>query len=297
MFRVRQLRYALAVQKKKTFSGAAKYLHVSQSSVSEQIMLLEEELGFDLFIRSARGVELTDLGRIFLSDAEQLVTDAGNLYQRSQLLKSKSAESFRIGVSSGLTHLLVDQGLREMPDSFPEIRMEIVTTPTRNVYGYIHDEIIDFGLAVEVSREAIPNSLQLEAIRGAEMMVAAPRGHPLSRKKGALSVADLQPYPLIINELSLGFGTIVQSIFREAKFQPHLLGIVDNIETMKEMVSAGLGIAIVPSQAQSASQSNSSVRFKKLSPTTRVPICLIRRRYELSKAKEDYFSYLKDALS
>ena len=59
----RQLRYALSVYKERSFTGAAKRLNISQSAVSEQVKLLEEEIGFELFHRTSRGIEATDRGR------------------------------------------------------------------------------------------------------------------------------------------------------------------------------------------------------------------------------------------
>jgi DNA-binding Lrp family transcriptional regulator len=70
---LRQIRYALAVAKARSFSRAASRLSISQSAVSEQVKLLEDEVGFALFVRTARGVDVTDRGRIYLNQAERVV--------------------------------------------------------------------------------------------------------------------------------------------------------------------------------------------------------------------------------
>ena len=70
----RQLRYALAVSKERSFTQAAKRLNISQSAVSEQVKLLEEEIGFELFRRTSRGIESTERGRTFLYESERVVT-------------------------------------------------------------------------------------------------------------------------------------------------------------------------------------------------------------------------------
>ena len=75
----RQIRYALSVAKERSFTGAAKRLNISQSAVSEQVHLLEQEIGFSLFRRTPRGIELTERGRTFLYEAERVVGDVLSL--------------------------------------------------------------------------------------------------------------------------------------------------------------------------------------------------------------------------
>lgn len=75
----RQIRYALSVAKERSFTRASTRLNISQSAVSAQIRLLENEIGFPLFWRSTRGVELTDAGRSFLHEAERIAGDLLNL--------------------------------------------------------------------------------------------------------------------------------------------------------------------------------------------------------------------------
>src|SRR2546429_4975728 len=67
----RQIRYALSVAKERSFTKAAKRLNISQSAVSEQIKLLEQDIGFPLFRRTSGGIELTERGRTFIIEAER----------------------------------------------------------------------------------------------------------------------------------------------------------------------------------------------------------------------------------
>ena len=71
----RQLRYALSVSKERSFTKAAKRLNISQSAVSEQVKLLEEEIGFELFRRTSGGIQSTDRGSTFLYESERVMGD------------------------------------------------------------------------------------------------------------------------------------------------------------------------------------------------------------------------------
>src|SRR6266849_5385588 len=83
----RQLRYALSVSKERSFTQAAKRLNISQSAVSEQVKLLEEEIGFELFRRTSRGIEATDRGRTFLYESEQVMGDLLSLSDTARRLR------------------------------------------------------------------------------------------------------------------------------------------------------------------------------------------------------------------
>jgi len=100
----RQIRYALSVAKERSFTNAAVRLNISQSAVSEQVKLLEDEIGFPLFRRTPRGIEVTERGRTFLYEAERVVNAAASrcraarraIWQRSKRPWSISAVSLTV---------------------------------------------------------------------------------------------------------------------------------------------------------------------------------------------------------
>ena len=107
---LRQLRYALSVAKERSFTRAAKGLNVSQSAVSEQVALLEGDIGFPLFRRTPRGIEVTERGRSFLSLSETnfaRIGDAGRPgwgpteYDRRSEWRAMSAYPYSMTGASG----------------------------------------------------------------------------------------------------------------------------------------------------------------------------------------------------
>ena len=89
----REIRYALAVAKERSFTKAAARLNVSQSAVSEQVKLLEDEIGFPLFRRTSRGIELTERGRTFLYEAERVASEVPSCHRAS--VQRRSLSRFR----------------------------------------------------------------------------------------------------------------------------------------------------------------------------------------------------------
>src|SRR6516165_7060735 len=103
----RQIRYALSVAKERSFTKAAHRLNISQSAVSEQVRLLEEEVGFPLFARTPRGIELTERGRTFLYEAERVVGDVLSLSDTARRLKGALSDTLTIGMGSGMAQIFM----------------------------------------------------------------------------------------------------------------------------------------------------------------------------------------------
>ena len=101
----RQLRYALSVYKERSFTKAAKRLNISQSAVSEQVKLLEEEIGFELFTRTSHGIESTDRGRTFLYESERVMGDLLSLSDTARRLRGVLQDTLTIAMGSGMAQI------------------------------------------------------------------------------------------------------------------------------------------------------------------------------------------------
>ena len=115
---VRKLRYSLAVAREGSFTRAAQKVHISQSSISEQVKQLENIIGFEIFSRTGQGTELTDRGRIFLQEAERIYNELLGLSDVAKILQGEG-ETFAIAIASGLASILVPKLLYQ-----PEIALK-----------------------------------------------------------------------------------------------------------------------------------------------------------------------------
>src|SRR5258708_9857525 len=128
----RQLRYAVSVYKERSFTTAAKRLNISQSAVSEQVKLLEEEIGFELFRRTSRGIESTDRGRTFLYESEQVVGDLLSLSDTARRLRGSLQDTLTIGMGSRMAQIFIPRMFPDLNDNLPHLMLEILTAPTKN---------------------------------------------------------------------------------------------------------------------------------------------------------------------
>jgi DNA-binding transcriptional LysR family regulator len=292
----RQIRYALAVAKDKAFTKAATRLNVSQSAVSEQVKLLEDEIGFPLFRRTPRGIEVTERGRSFLSEAERVVGDLLSLADVAQRLRGAPSDTLTIGMGSGMAHIFMPRLFRDLRDILPEVRLEIVTAPTRAIFHDLHEERIDAGIAIESEPERVPAGLVFDRLTEAEMVLIAHPKHALVKSNAPVDVGRLVTEPIVMNELSVGYGQVVHALFTDLGTRPNILAIADNIESMKVIVQSAKAIAIVPRACAEAEVALGVLKAVPLTPQRNVALSLFRRRQPLSRRKQGYLTAIRDAL-
>ena len=242
----RQIRYALSAAKERSFTNAAVRLNISQSAVSEQVKLLEEEIGFPLFRRSPRGIEVTERGRTFLYEAERVVGDVMSLADTARRLRGAPSNTLALGMGSGMAQIFMPRLFGDLENILPGVRLEILTAPTKSIFDDLHEERLDAGIAIESDPDRVPAGLVFERLTEAEMVLIAPPRHPLTRGRKPIDVGKLVVEPIVMSELTVGYGQVVLSLFTDLGIRPNILAVADNIETMKVIVQSGSGVAIVP---------------------------------------------------
>jgi DNA-binding transcriptional LysR family regulator len=292
----RQLRYALSVSKERSFTGAAKRLNISQSAVSEQVKLLEEEIGFELFHRTSRGIESTDRGRTFLYESERVMGDLLSLTDTARRLRGALSDTLMIGMGSGMAQIFIPRMFADLKRDLPGVRLEIMTAPTKNIFNELHEERIDAGIAIESNPDRLPAGLIFDRLLDAEMALITHPRHALARSKQPIDIGRLVAEPFIMSELTVGYGQVVFSLFTDLGIRPNILAVVDNIETMKMIVQAGEGIAIVPRACAENEVALGLLKALAIAPARNVSFSLFRRHEPLSRRKETALLKLRELL-
>lgn len=293
---LRQIRYALSVAKERSFTRAAARMNVSQSAVSEQISLLEGEIGFPLFRRTPRGVEVSERGRTFLYEAERVIGDVLSLSDTARRLRGAPSDTLTLGMGSGMAQIFVPRLFRDLPGRLAEVRLEILTAPTKNIFNDLHEERIDAGIAIETDPERVPGGIVLERLTDAEMALIVHPAHRLARRRRPVDIGTLVSEPIIMSELTVGYGQVVLSLFTDLGTRPNILAVADNIETMKVIVQSGAGAAIVPRASAVNEAALGVIKVLPIAPRRSVALSLFRRRQPLSRRKEDCLAALRDLL-
>lgn len=292
----RQIRYALAVARERSFSHAATRLNVSQSAVSEQVKLLEARIGFSLFRRTGRGVEVTDAGRAYLVEAQRVISDLMGLDDVARRIKGPDQLTLTIGLGSGMAAMVIPALFATPAPGKLRPRLNIRTAPTRVVFDELFEERLDAAFAVIADQDRTPSGLTAERLAEVEMVLAVPKGHRLARLAQPVDLACAFEEPLIMSELGVGYGQIVTEMFERLGLRPYLLSVVDNIETQLAIVRAGAGVAFVPPSAAELDIAHATVEIVPVTPAPQFVLGFYRRRRPLSRPKEEQLKRLPDAV-
>jgi DNA-binding transcriptional LysR family regulator len=292
----RQLRYALSVYKERSFTKAARRLNISQSAVSEQVKLLEEEIGFELFSRTSGGVESTERGRTFLYESERVMGDLLSLSDTARRLRGSLSDTLTVGMGSGMAQIFIPRIFADLKSALPGVRLDILTAPTKNIFSELHEERIDAGIAIESDPDRLPAGLIFDRLVDVEMALITHPKHPLARSKQPVDIGRLLAEPFIMSELTVGYGQVVFSLFTDLGIRPNILAVVDNIETIKIIVQSGGGIAIVPRASAENEVTLGLLKALSIAPARNVVLSLFRRREPLARRKEAALMKLREML-
>jgi DNA-binding transcriptional LysR family regulator len=291
----RQLRYAHAVWHERSFSRAAVKMGVSQPTLSGQIRLLEEELGFSLFYRNSRGVEASANGQAFLESAEKVVTGLSALKDFARELRGKPGATIRIGINAGLAQSMMPRIVRVLSQSNVKIRPDIVTATTRRIHRLVHQQRLDIGLVLEGEIKTSADKLIWQHIAASEIVLLVPPTHPMAKRREPLELAELCRLPLIVNEPRIGYGRSVLATFSEHDLLPEIVADCDDLESLKYMVVSGGGIALAPRIVAEREIARGLLSAVPINPRQPVSVQLLRREEPLPPRLERFRNnFVKD---
>lgn len=246
----RQLKYFVAIAEELHFGNAANKLFVSQSALSQQIQLLENEIGIELFERikrkQQRKVELTDAGIAFLIDAKKVLQLSRKAVDNARRI-GLHQEIIRLGVYKMLLKERIIEVISLFSKHFSAVEMKIIELPTyQSVQEALMEETIDLGLTLLPLTD---EKLTAKTTQQGYLKVILSMNHPFSKQE-ILKLPDLKNEKWVEISKSLHpFYDEIESACRDAGFSriPHIMQEVSSLELLCSLVSLGIGIAFVPS--------------------------------------------------
>jgi DNA-binding transcriptional LysR family regulator len=242
---LRHLRYFRAVAEELHFGRAAERLHMAQPPLSQQILQLERELGVTLLVRSTRKVELTPAGEAYLNRVVAILDAVDEAGAQAHRIADGVEGHLAIGCVGSATYSLLPRLVRELREQLPGVDVSIrgeMLAPAQ-IAALLTGEIDLALLRPPVEQPGV----LVETVRRDRLLVALPEGHALATRD-ALSVSDLRDEEFVAHA---GHGrsvmsTILTAMCADAGFVPRIRHEVEETSTLVTLVSAGLGVAIVP---------------------------------------------------
>lgn len=237
------LRVFQAAARASTFTAAGRELSLSQSTVSLHIKQLEDDFGCLFFLRSRKRVVLTDAGRVFLQYVDRIFAE----YKNAELAVGEFAKSkrgtIRLGVGATTLIYLLPKVLADYRRKYPLIEILVTTGTTEILLQSLLDHQIDLAVVMSPS-EALESVDSVPLLTEALVIVLAAK-HPLSGKK-VLLPRDLEDLAVISPLRGTAMETVQREVFDRLGVQPRIAMEMENMEAIKSLVRAGLGVALLP---------------------------------------------------
>ncbi len=289
---LRQLRYFVAVAEALNFSRAAEHLHIAQPPLSQQIRQLEAELGVQLFLRTKRRVQLTDAGQIILSEARRTLQQAERLRQIAQQTRCGEVGRLAIGFASSAPYTLLPAMLRCFRQQFPQVCLSLQELSRERQIQRLDEGSLDVGFMrppVE-DREA---ALSVELILREPLVVALPETHRLAQQAEVpIQALAREAFVLFPRLVAPGLYDQILGACQRAGFRPQVAQEATQMQMIISLVSAGLGVALVPASMQNLQRAQ--VLYRNLLPgTDTTEMALVHRQDNPSPVLPAFLSVVR----
>ncbi|WP_455811123.1 LysR substrate-binding domain-containing protein [Pseudomonas graminis] len=242
---LRHLRYFIAVAEELHFGRAALRLNISQPPLSQQIQILEHEIGARLFARTNRSVQLTAAGQQFLQDARLVLQQVDQAADKAARLHRGDEGEIRIGFTSSAPFITaVSDALFSFRQRFPAVHIQMQEINTRQQLAPLGDGRLDLGV---MRNTILPETLDHQLLLREPMYALVHRAHRLAGRE-RISLSDLAQEPFVFFDPQVGtalYGEILGLLSRY-EIQPNIAQEVGEAMTIIGLVSTGLGVSILP---------------------------------------------------
>ncbi len=289
---LRDLKYLVALADLRHFGKAAEACFVSQPTLSTQIMKLEEELGVTLFERAPRKVMLTAVGQDVVQRTRRILADVEDMKEAALRSRDPASGTLRLGVFPTLAPYLLPHVVPALRQQFPQLELLLVEEKSDVLLQRLHEGKLDAALlALPIHDE----QLHAQPLFEEPFLLAAPAGHPLAQKK-VLSGSDLDHETLLLLEDGHCLRDQALDVCRLSGAQEKSGFRATSLETLRQMVAAGVGVTLLPQLATHPSIAQPAgmvlVPFHSPAPSRRIALA-----WRKSSARDSFLTAMAAVLA
>jgi DNA-binding transcriptional LysR family regulator len=245
---LRQLRYFVTVAEELHFGKAALRLHMTQPPLSQTIQAFEQQLGTALFERNRRAVALTPAGHALLPEARRLLAQADAL--PGLVMRAATGQAGRITLAfiTSADYSVLPPFLRSYRSAYPDVQITLREATSDVQVDELLNGRIDCGLMLAPLPDKARAELDYLKVLAEPLVLAAPAGLAALQQGGPVRLQDLPPLPLIIfpRAIAPALHDAILACFRAAGLAPAIGQEAIQMQTIVSLVSAGMGVALVP---------------------------------------------------
>ncbi len=242
-FTLRQLQYFVAVAEQGSITRAAQNLSISQSSITESVRELENDLGVSLFERHPRGLTITHNGHQFLRHATKVLAAVSDARHSFASGETEASGTLNIGVTSLVAGYVLSDLLARYRRACPRVEVSAIEDNGSYLEHLLVGGELDVAVMV-ISNLRDRMALQAEILETSPYRLWLPMGHPLV-SADIISVADIAREPLImltVDEIEENTGKLLSALGA----RPHVAFRTRSVEAVRSLVATGAGVSLLP---------------------------------------------------
>nr|WP_288555338.1 LysR family transcriptional regulator [uncultured Mediterraneibacter sp.] len=261
-----QLDYFIAVAREKNFTKAAKQCFISQTAISLQIKALEKNLGVQLLERDKHHVELTPAGKIYLKEAEEIISKLSEARRLANIASSGIAGTLTVGFIRGYEQSNISTVLRNFHENNPNIAIHFLRSNMSTLYEQLENQECDIAYSLLPYYGKTPEDMNTFFLEKMPLYLTIYPGHPLENRQSC-EYRDLSGEEFIIMQPEGRPQEETEEVLLchdRGGFIPNIIRWEREIQTILMSVSIGLGVATVPQYAVQYYKDAPNLRFVPL---------------------------------
>ncbi|MBX7172668.1 MAG: LysR family transcriptional regulator [Pyrinomonadaceae bacterium] len=261
---LQQIQYFLALADELHFWKTSEKVFITQSALSRQIKSLEQELGFQLFKRDKRNVQLTGAGEFLRTEFTKILTDFESVTRHAKQIAEGEIGTIRIGHPASITFSVLPKILSELAQKHPNIIAQMFEVDSVDIDTSLLTHRIDLAFNRELPKAKELNS---KLLMTENFALVVPANHPINQAK-KVNLSELKDEWFVLPSLAgkSEHAAQLRAIFAEADFLPKVRFESDFGATLLGLVAKGLGISVMPFSY--SHYLPEEVRFIKIPPTS-----------------------------
>lgn len=292
---LRQLRYFVEVAEREHMTEAAENLHVAQSAVSLQISKLEDELGVTLFERVGRNLKLTDIGRTFLFHIKKALQDIDYAKSKVDEYLDPDHGTVKIAYPSSFANHILPTVISNFKRRYPDVKFHL----RQGTYADLQNAVKngDINLAFMGPAPAEDAELQVNVLFTENFYVLAPIHHRIA-ERDEVTLHELKDDDFVLFSEGFILRKIVVDACTQAGFLPNITSEGEDTDAIKGLVSAGIGLSILPENTLYNNIPRMTKKIKISHPEVKRSVGIIASKTrELAPSERIFYDFVTDFFS
>lgn len=237
---IRHLHYFMAVCEELHFTKAAEKLGISQPTLSQQIRVLEDELGMPLFDRIGKKIVVTEAGSLLFSYATEMLTTLQNVKDAINDLQELQRGQISVGIMPSDLDYRITQLVIDFHQKFPKVKLRILASI--DIMRQVLENEVDIGIGTNVGPD---DRLVIIPLRREEYVLTVSQEHPLANQT-AITIAELKGLPMVMYPEGFFGREIVEEAVKKHGFQLHSILETSSVTSIMNLVRANIGATVQP---------------------------------------------------